>query len=364
MENTLAPLLATYDYFQQPVFFARDGAVFYSNRPARDLFVHPGASLSALLGDSEAFLPRTPQSAPVQMPLTLTGKTMQASVHPFEDGLLFILTAAQEQAVPPQALQAVAQALRTPLSNLFGVASSLFPALEDLEDPVAQQNVAALERAFYQLLHITCDLSVLPGVLDGSLRLAREKTEMCGFLYEIFEKAEPLFRLAKISLSCELPDSTFSAWIDRQMLSRAIWNLLSNAVKFTPRDGSVRLTLSYTQKTAVLRVEDSGEGMDPGLLSGAFTRFGDRMQPGDPRWGIGFGLQFVRCVAQKHGGTSVMQTQPGEGTSVIISLPLEAPAPRDPQLASPILDVDYTGGYRHELVELADVLPLDVFRFL
>ena len=59
-----------------------------------------------------------------------------------------------------------------------------------------------------------------------------------------------------------------------------------------------------------------------------------------------------------------MQAQPGEGTAVIVSLPLEPPEVRDVQLASPMMDMDYAGGYRHELVELADVLPLDVFRFL
>lgn len=364
MENTLNTLLATYDYFLQPVFYAREGAVLYSNRSARKLFVQPGDTLAALVGDGAVFLPDPAQAAPVQMPLDLAGKLLQASVHPFDGGLLFILTAAQEQTVPVQALQEVAQALRKPLSNLFGVASALFPTLEDLEDPAAQQNVASLERAFYQLLHVTCDLSELPAVLSGSLRLIREKTELCSFLYEIYEKAEPLFRSAKLSLCCDLPADTFSAWIDRQMLSRSILNLLSNAAKFTPAGGTVRLALSHRQKTAIIRVDDSGEGMDSSLLSGAFTRFGTQAQPSDPRWGIGFGLMFVRCVAQKHGGTAVMQAQPGSGTSVILSLPTGLPEQQEAALAGPMIDMDYAGGYPHELVELADVLPLDVFRDL
>lgn len=294
----------------------------------------------------------------------LADQPMQTCVCPLEDGLLFIVSPEQNPDLPSQSMGAVAQALRTPLSNLFGVASNLFPVLDELEDPAAQQNIAAMERAFYQLLHITCDLSDVPGVLNGSLRLTREKTELCEFFHEIFEKAEPLCRAAKLTLSCQLPEKSFSAWIDRQKLSRAVWNLLSNAMKFTPPGGSIVMSLSRTEKNAILRVSDTGEGMDPGLLPKVFSRLSDQMPPADPRWGIGFGLQFVQCVAQQHGGTAVLQTQTGAGTTVIVSLPLEQPEQNGSYFASPIIDVDYTGGYRHELVELADVLPLDVFKYL
>ncbi len=364
MDEALSAVLSTYNYIQQPVFFSQDGVISYCNHPAQDLFVHTGDRLTEILGDEAAFLTDLQQDTPTLMPLSLAGNCLQANILRLGGGLLFIFTAENQPEISSQILSSVAQAVRTPLSNLFGVAASLFPTLEELEDPAAQQDVAALERAFYQLLHVTCNLTDLPGVLDGKLRIAREKTEMCEFFHDIYKRTQSLCGNIRIHLSCTLPDKTFCAWIDRQKLSRAIWNLLSNAIKFTPAGGSIRMSLSRTEKSALLRITDNGDGMDPSLLSRVFRQYAKPQQLTDPRCGIGFGLAYVQQIVQLHGGTTVLQAQPDSGTDVILSLPLAQPETKDPELLSPMKNIDYAGGYRHELVELADVLPLEAFKYL
>lgn len=364
MDAALRSLLTTYNYIQQPVFFSQDGVITYCNHPAQELFVHTGNTLTEILGEEAALLTDLQQDTPTLMPLSVAGSRLQANILQIADGLLFIFTPEAQPVLSSQILSSVAQAVRTPLSNLFGVAASLFPTLEELEDPATQQDVASLERAFYQLLHVTCNLAELPNVLDRKLRIAREKTELCGFFHDIFERAQELCDKTKVQLSCSLPEKTFCAWIDRQKVSRAVWNLLSNAIKYTPAGGHVRMALTRTEKSAVFRITDNGEGMDPSLLSRAFRQYAQPQQPTDPRCGIGFGLAYVQQVVQLHGGTVVLQAQPDAGTDVILSLPLAQPESMDPALHSPIMNIDYAGGHRHELVELADVLPLDSFKYL
>ena len=77
-------------------------------------------------------------------------------------------------------------------------------------------------------------------------------------------------------------------------------------------------------------------------------------------WGAGFGLPLAQHIVQLHGGTMMIsRKEAGAGAMAVFSIPLGEP---DPQaVKSPIAGMDYAGGFRHELVELADVLPLEVF---
>lgn len=354
--NDLTPLL---DLLAQPAFCTEDGVVCYCNRPARDRGLKTGVSAASLLG-AGAELP-APGSAPRQVLLNLHDALASASVLPSESGYLFLLSPAVSESVPPQALLAAAQSIRTPLSNLFAVASSLFPALEEAEDPALQMQVASMNRAYYQLLRLACNLTDMRCVLDGSLHLRREKSEVTVFFRDLFERAVPLCRAAGITLTYSCSARPFAAWMDRPRLERAVWNLLSNAIKFTPKGGNISAELEYTPQAARLRIRDNGDGIGPDLLATAFDAYTRDIPLGDPRWGAGLGLSLAGRVAQLHGGSIFLESDPGSGTSVVLSISLNTPATTELQLRSPTAGIDYTGGYPHELVELSDVLPLREF---
>ena len=302
-----------------------------------------------------------PGGAPRQVILNLHDALASASVLPSKSGYLFLLSPAVSESVPPQALLAAAQSIRTPLSNLFAVASSLFPALEEAEDPALQMQVASMNRAYYQLLRLACNLTDMRCVLDGSLHLRREKSEVTVFFRDLFERAVPLCRAAGITLTYSCSARPFAAWMDRPRLERAVWNLLSNAIKFTPKGGNISAELEYTPQAARLRIRDNGDGIGPDLLATAFDAYTRDIPLGDPRWGAGLGLSLAGRVAQLHGGSIFLESDPGSGTSVVLSISLNTPATTELQLRSPTAGIDYTGGYPHELVELSDVLPLREF---
>ena len=100
--------------------------------------------------------------------------------------------------------------------------------------------------------------------------------------------------------------------------------------------------------------------MDTAHLASVFTRFAEPSAPEDPRFGAGFSLPLVQAVIQAHGGSVLLQSQPGEGTDVRLSLPVGTP--EDPSLLrSPSVHVDHSGGFMPELVELSDALPPELF---
>ena len=111
---------------------------------------------------------------------------------------------------------------------------------------------------------------------------------------------------------------------DSSRLQQVAWNLLSNAIKFSDAGDEVEVTLTQEGDDAVLRVRDSGAGIDPAFLPHVFERF--RQETSDvtrEHAGLGLGLSLVRHLAELHGGT-VTAESPGKtlGSTFTVRLPL------------------------------------------
>jgi signal transduction histidine kinase len=105
-----------------------------------------------------------------------------------------------------------------------------------------------------------------------------------------------------------------------------VWNLLTNAIKFTPRGGTITLTCAGDGANAVVRVADTGEGIEPDLLPFVFDRF----RQGDasatrPHGGLGLGLSIVRHLVELHGGeVHATSDGAGHGATFIVQFPVVA----------------------------------------
>ena len=253
-----------------------------------------------------------------------------------------------------------AQSISTPLTTLLSVSGTLFPLLSEAEDPAVQQNLAVLNRACYQLLRASENLTDLSYVQHGRLPLSLEKTDLTDFLDGLAQRADELCRQMGLALEADLPQAPIFVWIDRRQVRRALLALLSNAVKFSAPGGTLHLTLTRHGRRAVIRLSDSGEGMDAEILCSAFHRYARPEVPEDSRFGAGFSLPVVQAIMQAHGGSLLLQSQRGGGTDALLTLPAGGPTDRT-LLKSPRISVDRSGGFVPELVELSDVLPPQVF---
>lgn len=111
--------------------------------------------------------------------------------------------------------------------------------------------------------------------------------------------------------------------VDANMIERAVNNLVDNAIKYTPSGGTITVSAFRENDDAVIKVQDTGLGISPENQSKLFERH-VRIPRKEFKLikGTGLGLFIVRSVAQRHGGTAWVESQEGQGSAFIFTIPL------------------------------------------
>jgi signal transduction histidine kinase len=125
--------------------------------------------------------------------------------------------------------------------------------------------------------------------------------------------------------------------VDRLRFRQVLNNLLSNAVKFTPAGGSVVIAIRRDDRGgAAIELRDTGIGMRPEDIPRALEPF-QQIEGGHARGfpGAGLGLPIAKGLAEAHGGTLRIESAPGQGTTVTITLPPEKVRIAAPDGAAP-----------------------------
>ena len=121
---------------------------------------------------------------------------------------------------------------------------------------------------------------------------------------------------------------------DRDKIEHVYFNLMSNALKYTPEGGSITTTVEHAAQHFTITVSDTGKGLDPKELPHLFERF---YQAQGSIGGTGIGLSLVKAYVDLHHGTIDAQSEPGKGTSFVVTLPDTQPGydPANDQKAAP-----------------------------
>lgn len=172
--------------------------------------------------------------------------------------------------------------------------------------------------------------SAIRGLMDYArpdpLTLSRVHLHSLATQTLAFLMHQPLFN--RLELRNCIPSDLPEIVADNNQISQVLTNLLLNAAQATPPGGSITVTAETTRSgTAVeLRVRDTGTGVSPDILPHVFEPFFTTKRGS----GTGLGLSITRNYVLRHGGDIQMQSVPGAGTTVRVTLPLRhalQPAP-------------------------------------
>lgn len=210
----------------------------------------------------------------------------------------------------------VAHELRTPLANLRGY----LEALKDGVIPADADLFASLHEEAVLQQRIVDDLQELALAEAGTLAYHRSAVDLAELLANVRTAHAALADAAGVDLVVLAEHVSVDADPDR--LRQVIGNLITNAVRATPPGGSVTLHAERSGAGAVLRVVDTGSGIDPDSLPYVFDRFwrADSAR-GRRTGGSGLGLAIAQQIVTDHGGIIRVSSQLGTGTTFTISLP-------------------------------------------
>jgi signal transduction histidine kinase len=217
----------------------------------------------------------------------------------------------------------LAHELRTPLAAISN-ALYILDRLELRDDRAARQ-IATATRQTRHLSRLVEDLLDLSRISRGTLELRSERLDLRRPVLDAAEASKPLMDEHGQELVCSLGEEPLWVNGDPVRLVQAIANLLNNAARYSKKGGRVRLSVERDGDHAVVRVQDSGIGIDPAVLPRIFEPFvqvdSSSLQA---RKGLGIGLAVVRRLVEMHGGQVTAHSKGlGHGAEFAIRIPLE-----------------------------------------
>lgn len=208
----------------------------------------------------------------------------------------------------------VAHEVRNPLNSL------------QINLTILEQELAALlpdrqAHVFAVLGKIAREIKQLDDFVSEFLRFARvprlnlERLAVRPLLTDLVAFMTPEFSKKGVALSLDLAGPE-AAWVDGFQLKQAVLNLVLNALEATATGGHVVVRASGEKRRFVVEVTDDGEGMTAEVRDKALTPFFTTREEG-----TGLGLPLVRRIVEQHGGSLVLSSRPGVGTTVTLVFP-------------------------------------------
>lgn len=219
----------------------------------------------------------------------------------------------------------VSYQLRTPLNAIMGFNEILdqqyFGPLNDKQKEYTRDIHKASER----LLELVNDILDLATLEAGYMSLQRSDVKIYDLMGGVTDLVSDWARKGNIEVHLHCPKNIGKITADEKRLKQAVINVIRNAITFTPAGGRIDLTARKKSNALEIEVKDTGVGIQKEDRKRIFEPF-ERAQSGLgearlSRSGAGLGLSLVKNIIALHGGDVSLESEPGQGTTVTISLP-------------------------------------------
>ena len=346
-----------FDNIRDAVVAVKDDEVRYHNSAAENLIPGIGALKPA------DFLPVQAMDKPRENfrgEVTVSGRRIAVSASTISDYRVYVLSQPQTdgQQETAELLSAAGIELREILSVLKMASGLLFPSIENTGNPRLSKYTALIYHSFYSMLRLTNNISDLGSFLRGDAMLTRSTFDLVASSRALIGTAAHLTADSGAEIRFESNGDSIYICADRPRLDKLLLNLLSNSLKNMTRGGTVTVSVLSTGDRAVLSVSDSGGGIREEALPTAWNRYGAPKDLTELTGGVGLGLAIVQNIARLHGGSAVLETKPGEGTTVTVSLPVAASETTNGRAS--VADDDGCG-MELILTELSDVIGYEKY---
>ena len=217
-------------------------------------------------------------------------------------------------------LATLSHELRTPLSSMLMHAQLLRRGAMD--EAKMRQAAEAIETGVRMQVQLIDDLLDVSRIVTGKLNMDLQPVDLARVVTAAIDALSVAVERKSLKVTLDLASGEPQIYGDERRLQQIVSNLLINAIKFTPKHGTVMVSLAIAHGAAVFRVADTGIGIDPAFLPDVFNRFTQENSSSSRAYGgLGLGLAIVRHLVELHHG-KVAAESPGTGMGATFSVTL------------------------------------------
>ena len=218
-------------------------------------------------------------------------------------------------------LATLSHELRTPLNAIVGWVHLL--RSDRLPEEERRHALDRIDRNAHAQAKLVQDLLDVSRITTGKLNLDIREMDLANVVVNAIDACRPAADARQVGIVTQFT-GTFPTAGDPDRLQQVVWNLLSNAVRFTPIGGRVLISIARTDGFDILRVRDTGAGIEAQFVPFVFEPFRQADAASTrAHGGLGIGLTIVRRLTEMHGGTVMAASDgPGLGATFTVTLPV------------------------------------------
>ncbi len=231
---------------------------------------------------------------------------------------------AAEQATQAKSvfLASMSHELRTPLNAILGFSEMVRDAITGPLSDRYRSYGDDIHQAASQLLDLINDLLDLSRIEAGEMTLDEEVIRLDELAEQCLHQVCAATVARNIHVDCDIPDPLSRVRGDLRRIRQVLLNILTNAAKFTADGGSVRITATRIPEGLAIDISDTGIGIPDSEIDAVLRPYrSGKSVKGRRQEGTGLGLPIAKALMEIHGGGLTIDSAPGVGTTVRLTLP-------------------------------------------
>lgn len=227
----------------------------------------------------------------------------------------------QMESLRQEFISNVSHEIQSPLTSIRGFAQAL--QNDHLNPDERQHYLSVIDTESMRLSRITENLLKLASLESDQAKLEPKLYRLDRQIRNLILACEPQWTNKKLEMDVSLEEVAITA--DQDLLSQVWTNLLHNSIKFTPVGGRIAVVMCQQGDHVNFTIHDTGIGIPEADQAHIFERFykADKSRTRSDNDGSGLGLSIVQKIVGMHQGRVSVESQPGEGTTFTVRLPLE-----------------------------------------
>lgn len=219
----------------------------------------------------------------------------------------------------------IAHDIKSPLSSVIFMVQALRRNLFVPETDDYNEMIDVLEKSTTGTISLLNNLLTWAKMQGEVINLQRKITNLHHVLEDCFLLFKPSADNKEISLTSSVPES-FTAYFDEITIHTVFRNIISNAIKFTPKNGKVHVSGYISHGFVSICFKDTGKGIPDDIIHKIMVQNQHHTSYGtENEQGTGLGLVMIKDFVAKNNGRLSIKSKEGEGTEVLVSLPLNKP---------------------------------------